>query len=338
MKGKTLAICVALALLLTGGWLWLQKTPAEPVTQSGKALLPALQGRTSEVKQIEVIRPGEPPLLLSKNGEDWQLPLPEQANMAYPAATSTVGSLLRALVEAKTVEAKTARPEQHAKLNLAEPGESEGAATRIRLKLKGSSDLVLLLGGARKGDGQLVRLASDNQVWLIDRAISLPADNFLGWINRRITSIAADDIKSIELSFIQAKDSYKTLHMSRDKADEAFNLKEAGDAPTPAVQDAMARLSRIFNALNLSEVKPLNERPANSQALLTFSLSGFNQERLTGQLFQEKEGAYWLTLKSENQVPADWLPAATNWVWQIEDFTGQTLAEALPKALSAKAE
>jgi len=338
MKGKTLAICAALVLLLTGGWLWLQKTPAAPVAQSGKPLLPALQGRTGEVTQIEVIRPGEPPLILSKNGEHWQLPLPQQADTAYPAAASTVGSLLRALVEAKTVEAKTARPEQHARLNLAEPGESGGAATRIRLELKGSPAVALLLGNPRKGDGQLVRLAGDNQVWLIDRAISLPSDNFLGWINRRISHIAADNIQSIELSFTQVKDGYKDLRIYRDKADEAFHLEQAGDTPKPAVQDAVARLSRVFAALNLNAVKPLGERPQNSQTLLDLHINGFNQEHLSGQLLQEKEGAYWLALKSESQVPADWLPAGTDWVWQIDDFAGQTLFEALPKALAARTE
>jgi len=339
MKGKTLAISAVLIVLLTGGWLWLQKTPAVSDT-AGKVLLPALQGRTGEVTQIEVVRPNQPPLQLSKQGDNWQLPLPSQVDKAYPAAASTVGSLLRALVEAKTVEAKTQRPEQHARLNLAEQG--EGAATRIRLSL-GNRVLELLVGkAAQQGEGQLVRLASDNQVWLIDQSITLPADNFLGWINRRITNIPADEIQSIALNFAKQQDGYKTLQISRDKADEPFNLKEAGDTPKPAVQDATARLSRLFAALNLSEVK--TELPADSTALLDFSISGFNQERLSGTLFQQQaeiegqSGAYWLRLTGENNIPAAWLPAGRQWVWQIEDFAGQTLFEALPKALAAKAE
>jgi len=339
MKGKTLAIAALLTLLLAGGWLWLQKTPAVSDT-AGKVLLPALQGRAGEVTQIEVIRPNQPPLQLAKQGDNWQLPLPSQADKAYPAAASTVGSLLRALVEAKTVEAKTTRPEQHARLNLAEQG--EGAATRIRLGL-GNSPLELLVGkAAQQGDGQLVRLASDNQVWLIDRAISLPPDAFLGWINRRVTSIPTDEIKAIELNFAQAKDGYKTLQVSRDKADEPFKVKQAGDTPRPAVQDATARLSRLFTALNLDEVK--TELPQDSTALLDFSISGFNQERLSGKLFQQQaeqegqSGAYWLRLTGESNIPAAWLPAGAGWVWQIEDFAGQTLFEALPKALTAKAE
>ncbi|KXU38857.1 hypothetical protein AXE65_11740 [Ventosimonas gracilis] len=340
MKGKTLAISAALMVLLTGGWLGLQKTPAVSDT-AGKLLLPALQGRTERITQIEVMRPNEPLLKLAKKGDHWQLPLPEQADKAYPAAVSTVGSLLRALVEAKTVEAKTRRAEQHARLNLAEQG--EGGATRIRLEFKGAPALELLVGkAAQQGDGQLVRLASDNQVWLIDQGIPLPQDTFLGWINRRISSIPADEIKAIELSFTEEQDGYKSLQLSRDKADEPFKVKPAGDTAMPAVQDASARLSRLFAALNLSEVK--TKLPEDSTALLDFSISGFEQERLTGKLFQQKSaqegpsGAYWLSFTDESNAPAAWLPAGRHWVWRIEDFAGQTLFEALPKALTAKAE
>jgi len=339
MKGKTLAIAIVLMVLLSGGWLWLQKTPAVADT-SGQLLLPELQGRTGEVTQIEVILPGELPLQLSKEGDNWQLALPQE-HKVYPAAASTVGSLLRSLVDSKTLEAKTARPEHHARLNLAEQG--EGAATRIRLELKGASKLELLVGkAAQQGDGQLVRKPSENQVWLIDRAITLPADNFLGWINRRITSIPADEIKSLELKLAKAQDGHKTLLLSRDKAADAFKVREAGDTAKPAVQDAASRVTRLFAALNLNQVTRHNALPEGSQTLLSFILRGFNQEHyLSGQLFQQQaqeqgqQGVYWLTL-GESQVPSAWLPAGTLWAWQIEDFAGQTLFEALPKALAAK--
>jgi len=339
MKGKTLAICALLTLSLAGGFLWLQRAPAAPENLGSKALLAALQGRTGDITQIEVIRPGEPPLVLSKNGEHWQLALPEEAGSFYPVAPSTLGSLLRALVDAKTVEAKTARAEQHARLDLAEQG--EGAATRIRLTLSDAAALELLVGKAGQGGGQLVRLAGDNQVWLIDRAISLPADSFLGWINRRISHIEEASIQSIELDFAQKKDGFKTLSIGRDKEGEAFSVKQTKeDMLGPAVQDAIARLSRLFSALDLSEVS--RELPADSQALLDFRLGGFKQERLSGRLFQQKaekegqSGAYWLSLKSESAVPESWLPAGANWVWRIEDFAAQTLFEALPKALADK--
>ncbi|MCY1283713.1 hypothetical protein D9M70_325970 [compost metagenome] len=215
MGRKSLLLLALLALALGGAYFWLQK-PATPLSGAREALLPALQGRVAEVTGIEVTSPSQPPVRLARQAQVWTVP----AKADYPAAPSAVGALLRALVEARKVEAKTVNPQLHAQLGLAEQG--EGQATRVTLELPNAQPLAVLIGKpAQQGSGQLVRLVGDNQVWLIDKPIVLPVEE-LQWLNRRVAAIPFGSIRQIEVRYAKGE----TLTVYRDKAEEPnFRVK-----------------------------------------------------------------------------------------------------------------
>lgn len=135
--GRNGLIFLALLAAGLGTAYYIQQDSARPQPQavvSRELLLPELQGKLEGVTALDVQVPGQPDLRLARKDGVWVLP----AKADYPAAGQPVATLLRALAEARKVEAKTANPELHGRVGLAEKGESseQGRASRLSAAAK----------------------------------------------------------------------------------------------------------------------------------------------------------------------------------------------------------
>src|SRR5690606_7702151 len=165
--GRKGLIFLALLVAGLGAAYYIKQDSARPQPQSVASrdlLLPQLQGRLDGVTALDVQVPGQPDVRLARKDGIWVLP----AKADYPAAGQPVATLLRALAEARKVEAKTANPELHGRVGLADKGEAGEQGSRIKVERGSEAPLELLVGKpAQQGKGQLVRFYGDNQVWLV---------------------------------------------------------------------------------------------------------------------------------------------------------------------------
>ncbi|MBM7059864.1 DUF4340 domain-containing protein [Pseudomonas sp. UL073] len=324
MGRKSLVVLALIAALLAAGYFWLQRTPEAPPAASARApLLPSLQGRVAEVSAIEVDSPTQPAVKLERQGANWVVP----AKAGYPAAPSAVGALLRALVEARQVEAKTSNPQLHAQLGLAEQGEQR--ATRISLALPDNPALALLVGKpAQQGGGQLVRLLGDNQVWLIDKPISLPLEE-LQWLDRRVAAIDFASIQQIELRYANGQ----TLTVYRDKAEEPnFRVKQLPADTKVQFEAAANGMANLFGRLDFADAAPLAQIRFGEAPLLSFELRTFAGGQAKGALYGQGEQV-WLTLPQRDGLSAEVLPGKPDWAYRIETQQADALTQAAKKLL-----
>lgn len=129
------------------------------------------------------------------------------AKGGYPAKDSEVVELLRGLAALELVEAKTARPELHAKVGLLDPqadSEEAGSARRIEvLDGDGNTLAELLLGDPSPGaprPGLFVRKPGEDQTWLAKGEVSASA-SVTEWLERDLLKLESDRVRSAAVSF-----------------------------------------------------------------------------------------------------------------------------------------
>lgn len=316
MGRKALVWLALVAVVLAGGYFWLQREPA-PTASARAPLLPALQGKVAEVSAIEVNSPGEPVVTLARQEGVWVVP----AKASYPAAPAAVGELLRALVEARQVEAKTANPQLHAKLGLAEQGEQR--ATRITLALP-SGPLGLLVGKpAQQGSGQLVRLVGDNQVWLIDKPIVLPLEE-LQWLDRRVADIPFETVRQIEVRYADGRQATAYREQPGEPNLRFKQLPADTKVPFEAAANGMANL---FGRLQFADAAPLAQIRFEKAPVARFELQTFDGGLLTGALYRQGE-QFWLTVPERSGVPVEQLAGKADWAYRIEAPQAEILTKA----------
>ena len=307
MRRSALLVLLLVALLLGGLFAWLQRAGEAPLQAERQLLLPALSGRLDEVRKLS-IRHGElPAVRIERNETGWIVP----AKAGYPAAAGEVNRLLRALAEARKVEAKTRNPDNHARLGLAAKG--EGRATRLRIEGLGSGPLVLLIGQGSRQGGQLVRLSGDDQVWLIDQSLEL-VDNELAWLDRRISAIPFASVREVEVRHADGE----RLNVWRDSPEQAdLALRQLPVGRSLAYQPLANGMALLFAALDFADAAPLAQVGFKDRAELEFTLSTFDGGVLRG-AFHLQGGQHWLVL-GESEGLDDQLIAGTDWAYRLEE-------------------
>ncbi|BAN50281.1 DUF4340 domain-containing protein [Metapseudomonas resinovorans] len=331
MGRKGLIFLALLAAGLGAAWFIQQdsrRPEPQPSSASRELLLPGLQGNLASVTTIEVRRPGQPDLRLARQGERWVVP----AKADSPVSAQPVATLLRALVEARKVEAKTANPELHGRVGLADKGGAEAQGIHIKLERGAEPPLELLVGKpAQQGKGQLVRLYGDNQVWLVDQPMPLPATE-LDWLDRRVAEIPFASIRQVEVLYPNG--SRMTVY--RDAFGEPnLKLKELPKGRQLAHEAAANGPAMLFSSLLFADNAPLEQVQFKDKPVMQFNLQTFDGGELRGEIHIQGEQA-WLVLKSKEKLTEEQVPGRLDWAYRIEPSQFHALARELEDLLAKK--
>lgn len=322
MQRKSLWILLLAVLGLGGLFAWLQRDAGVSRQAERQLLLPALAGQLERVQALE-IRHGElPAIRIERRADAWVVP----AKAGFPAAAGEVNRLLRALGEARRVEAKTRNPDNHARLGLAERG--EGAATRLTLERGGQAPLALLIGQASRQGGQLVRLPGDDQVWLVDQPLQL-VDNELAWLDRRISAIPFAEVREVTVRHADGEQ----LDVWRESP-EQFNLalRQLPAGGKLAHEAAANGMAMLFASLDFADAAPLAQVGFKGAPELTFSLTTFDGGELHG-AFHLQGDQHWLVL-GESRGLAGRLIAGRDWAYRLEAQQFRSLAKRVKDLLA----
>ncbi|WP_137822166.1 DUF4340 domain-containing protein [Pseudomonas sp. D(2018)] len=331
MGRKGLIFLALLAAGLTAAYVIQQdgsRPQPQPPSASRELWLPELQGESAAVTALDVRLPGQPDLQLVRKDGVWVLP----AKADYPAAGQPVAALLRALTEARKVEAKTANPGLHGRVGLADKGSVEEQGTRITLERGSEAPLDLLVGKpAQQGKGQLVRRYGDNQVWLVDQAMPMPQTE-LNWLDRRVIEIPFASVRQVEVVYPNGS----RLTVYRDSAEEPnLKLKQLPKGRRLAYEAAANGMATLFAGLEFADNAPLAQVQFKGKPMLAFSLSTFDGGELRGEVYGQGEQP-WLVLKDRQKLSNDQVPGKLDWAYRLEPFHYQALAKRLEDVLTAK--
>lgn len=327
MGRKGLIALIVIVLLCVLGYLGLQRHQQQSIAQIERApWLAAEQSYLGSLQALEIEHPGQPAVRIERRGDDWVVP----AKADYPAAPQVLADVLRALREARTVEAKTANVQWHGRLGLAEEGAESEQALRLKLQFDGHPELNLRLGNpSRQGSGQLVRRAGEDQVWQIDQQLDLPAGQ-LQWLDRRITAIPYASVQRLELKYADGQ----TLTLSRpDEQQYNFAVEQMKPEQRLSYEGAANGMVTLFSSLLFADAVPLTQLDRTQTPELTLQLSGFAEQSLHAALYRQDE-RHWLIIEQQQGFADGQVGARADWAYALDEDQFKRLAKRLDDLLA----
>lgn len=267
MKGKQIAILLALLVIVGGIGLFLQKRNQsawrESAAPPGGKLL---DFPINDVTQV-VIRDSKEEVRLEKQNGVWTV-----VEKDYPAAFERVSGLIRQLWELHPLQQIKAGPSQFGRLGLSEPGHGDNAGTVVELKDQKNKTLAKIIAGKRVmpsglGPENFRRLASipmgryvlapgvgGDTVCLVNQPLEVDAKP-QSWLKRDFIKI--ENPTSIELA-----GHTPARHWRLSRSDTQADWKLAGANQNEKLNNVAAHsFANLLAALRFNDVLPADAKP-----------------------------------------------------------------------------
>ena len=237
--------------------------------------------RLGDADRIKLARGGAS-VELVRSGEDWGV----AEHDLFPAQRERLAALLHALRGARIVEDQTANPEHHARLGL-DP-DAEGADT-LAVTL-GDDDEMTLLYGNTVGSGQVVRFADNDQVWLVNRPLSMTV-NSNEWLALDVIEIPMTQLASARWEHADGE------ILELDKAEEGdYNFRLTGLEPALQAGNERWINSMVLALANLrAQAVTLRQELELGEPVLKMQLETWQGAELSASL-HDLGGRYWLII------------------------------------------
>ncbi|MDT8438184.1 MAG: DUF4340 domain-containing protein [Wenzhouxiangellaceae bacterium] len=283
LAALTLAVIVMLQLLSEGS--------GTAGDGGSEPLVPGLQPLVNEISAIDIVAPGGAVgSSLVRDDEHWRV---EQKD-GYRADFDQIAALLRNLAAARTVAAKTANPDWHARLGVADLERADASGRRIDFP---GRDLVSVIIGQTDAtdSGSYARRAAEAQSWLIDQVVEAPVDP-VAWLDAAIMDIPSGEIREVLVRRAEGE----TIRIQRAEPDTGteFVLRNVPEGRSAGAAWRRATLANGLAALNLEDVRRFEPPlPDDTARVLFVTSDGLN---FILELFEDA-GRYWahITVSAE---------------------------------------
>ena len=192
-RKNRLAIASVGFIVLLGITLWAVRGRDRYVESEA---VPTVDLEREAITQIEVARPNEDRVVLTKVGDQWRLTEPVEAE----ADTNALENALNRLTNLEFTGIVATRPENHGRLEVDE-------AQAVHVVVKTGDEVAVELDVGKFGDGNtMVRVDGAAEVlglkgsarYVFDRALK-------SWRNRKVIDVPANDVQAIEFVSKQGK-------------------------------------------------------------------------------------------------------------------------------------
>lgn len=265
----------------------------------GGPLIAGMETRINDVDHMRLESQEGGVLNLDRTADGWTI----QEQHGYRANSERVTEILKHVATLKTVEPKTSKPENHARLNLDDPAGKTALGTRITLKAGDAvvADLVVGLNRPEpQGGGAFVRLWGDDQTWLTEKDFK-PKRRTLDLIDRNVVNVDGRRIRLARIQHPPAEGGGEgdRFMISKDAPDqESYSLGATIPEGMQAKEDhELSPVARLSDFLILEEVRPASEVEMDKPVVGVFET--FDGLRLTYRAQEQADGETWVEVDAE---------------------------------------
>lgn len=260
MNKNTLLVLAAVTVAGVGVALLSERDgTAATAADARRPLFPGLEERVNDVARI-TLEKGSNQVVVERKGEEWTLP----DRGGYPAKFAEAKKVAVRLARLEIEEEKTARKENHARLEVEwppAPGEDAAAGEPALVKLfdAAGGELAALVvgksdwqGGAQK---LFVRPASEDQVYLVEGPLDVVAE-VRSWIEPKVLDIARDRVQTVTIS--HADGELVEIGRSATKHTD-FKVQNVPPGEKERYDGVANGIGGALTALTIDDVRPASE-------------------------------------------------------------------------------
>lgn len=212
---------------------------------SGNLLLPDLKAKINDIDSV-AFRGADETITIVNDGERWSVS--ERNN--FPADVGKLREVLLALADARTLEQKSSNPERYAQLGLEDPG-TEGTES-VAVEISGGDfDYAVIVGKQAQSSNRYVRLAGQDETWLINTNPDIPGDAG-GWLLSDIVDVDSKRVRSVRISHPDGE----SIAIFKDNQDDTnFKVADIPDGRELSYPSVANGMGGVLNDLQLDDVR-----------------------------------------------------------------------------------
>ncbi|MEQ9561134.1 MAG: DUF4340 domain-containing protein [Woeseiaceae bacterium] len=311
MNSTTIKWLAAAAVALLALMFVVDLSDRNDTVAGAELLLPGFREQLNDVDRIVVTGNGEADVVtVERDGEDWTV----LEKGGFDADIGKLRELLLAMADARKLEQKTSNPERLPLLGL--DGPDSGSGTKLEIAGEDFS-YTLIIGNTAQSKNRYVRMADDNQAWLIDKNPELPASGG-GWLATELLDIEASRIRSVSVQH----DDGETISISKEAVEDSnFTVEDIPAGRELSYATVANGMAGVLKDLALEDVRPALELdPVSTTVFTTFDGLVVTVRRYQdAAVVDGDEGDAWFA------IDADVLPPAV--AEAMEPVAGEAIAD-----------
>ena len=260
MNIRIFIVLSAIVVLISGGAYYFSqdRKALHSEAYEGGLLLAKLQSRVNDVDMIRVESQEGGVVDLARDKDRWMV----QNHHNYRANPDRVSILLKQVATLEKIEPKTAKPQNHARLNLDDPSSDGTKGTRVTLKVSGENvaDVIFgLVSPPQHGGGTFVRLYGEDQTWLVKDEVK-PRRRTLDLLDRSVVNVDGRRIRSTRIQHSNKKigslEEIVTISKTTpDQSEYDLGVKIPAGFQAKANHE-ISNIARVPDFMILEDVKP----------------------------------------------------------------------------------
>ena len=238
------------------------------------------------------------------------------ASQTYPLNDVDLIALLRKLAQANIVEYKSNKAKHHNILGLEAASANNLNTFAVSVLTKNGNSVDLLVGNASSvQQGQYVRFAGQNQMFLIDTLLPMPSHHTT-WLAPDLLNIDIHKVASIENSAVNERAVAPEQSANQSaKQDAAHPLNSALTSYEPNKQSENASYIEAINAMHFTDISVFDAQTwALLQNITTLSIMLRNGEIIRVSLANSEAETY-LHVESDEEYAH-----LQHWMFTIPDY------------------
>lgn len=316
MKSKVILVLALLAAVLVTIAVWQQGSDRVEDLSSRPLLDDGQLAIIGGAERVDVARGGNS-VELVREGDVWGV----ASHAGYPAQRERIAALLLAVRGARIVEDQTANPVHHQRLGLDQSADTDNPPLSVSFS-DGEQELGLLYGN-EVGSGQLVRLDGNDQVWLVNRPLTMSV-NSADWLALDVISIPMQQAATARWTHPDGD----VLELEKSGEGE-YNFRVVGLADEQQAGNERWINSMVLALINLrAQNVALRSELALDEPELRMHVSTWEGAELEASLY-DLDGRFWLLIDRFEQ-PEDGnlgVNADPRWAFQLGIGQVESLAK-----------
>lgn len=284
---KWLAIATVTLLIVM---IAVDRTDKSDTVAGGEYLVPGLKDRINDITTITVTGTGDvESVSITRDGDGWQV----KEKDGYSADVGELRKVLIALADARKLEQKTANPERFAQLGVAGP--EAGSGTLIEISGDGFRYAVIV-GNAAQTKYRYVRMADEEQSWLIDQNPDVP-DNAAGWLASGLLDIEAARVRSVSIRHADGETIRLEKQSPEDSNYTVLDIPEGRELSYATVANGIAG---VLKGLTLEDARRSDAGDPDATSVFTT----FDGLEITARRYRDGDTS-WVALAAKTVPPVE---------------------------------